>query len=707
MTRIAPIPPEQLADYAEGFAAVEAFMGFVPSSLSVMARVPGLLDGFTRLTATVFLNDLLPIDLKQLIGSMASAGAGCRYCQAHTAAHAEHLGVAGEKLAELWSFETSDRFDDAERAALRLAFHSGQHPNAVTDADIDACRAHWTDEQIVAIVAVCAVFGYLNRWNDTMATTLEAVPRGVGGAAPRAAGLGDRQARMSEHPDTVVTLTGTGVPLPAPGRAGPGTLVRYGDVALQFDAGRGTVLRLAEAVQPPSRLSALFLTHVHIDHVSDVADLAMTRWIFDPLDPVEILPVVAPEGPSADFARHLFEAYAGDIEARTAELLSGPPAIVLSAFPVRPEPIEVWRHGDGAVVVEAVGVHHEPCHGAVAYRVTTPTGVVVVSGDTRVCDEVESLAAGADIVVHEACRSASMRPALARAGYAQALDYHADTVALGAMAQRARTPRLVLTHLIPPPASAADETAFADDVRRGGYTGELTVGRDLCSVVARPSAVTPSGAPAPRSTGGGAVVGTLDGMSAVDDVARAVALVRDHVRGLDDADLARTTPCAGWTVRDVVCHVAGVYAGTAAALHGARVDLVAATVDLGDDAEQAVAVAADAMLAAWREPGALDRTLATTIRDMPAALAVRIVVGDSLLHGWDLARVLDRPIAMPDDLAEAQLAMMQQYYDPAAAGPAGASILPWSGRTPRRCRNASSHSRVATRGGRRGLETWP
>jgi alkylhydroperoxidase family enzyme len=135
-----------------------------------------LLEGFTGLAQVVFTNGLLPADLTQMLGHLASAGAGCRYCQAHTVAHAEHLGVDEAKLAELWSFETSDRFDEGERAAMRLALHSGQHPNAVTDEDVDACRAHFTDEQITAIVAVCSLFGFLNRWNDTMATTLEAVP---------------------------------------------------------------------------------------------------------------------------------------------------------------------------------------------------------------------------------------------------------------------------------------------------------------------------------------------------------------------------------------------------------------------------------------------------------------------------------------------------------------------------------------------------
>ena len=114
-----------------------------------------------------------------MVGNVASAAAGCRYCQAHTAAHADHLGVDPAKLAELWSFETSDRFDAAERAALRLALHAGQSPNAATDADFAECRRFYTDDQITAIVAVCALFGFLNRWNDTMATTLEPRARDV------------------------------------------------------------------------------------------------------------------------------------------------------------------------------------------------------------------------------------------------------------------------------------------------------------------------------------------------------------------------------------------------------------------------------------------------------------------------------------------------------------------------------------------------
>ena len=176
MGHIAPLTREELADREPLFAAYEQIMGFVPTTIFTLARVPGLLEGYAGLAYAAAMNGLISQELAQMVANMTSAAAGCRYCQAHTVAHAEHLGVDPDKLAELWNFETSDHFDDAERAALRLALHAGQHPNATTDTDFDDCRRHYSDDQITAIVAVCALFGFLNRWNDTMATTLEATP---------------------------------------------------------------------------------------------------------------------------------------------------------------------------------------------------------------------------------------------------------------------------------------------------------------------------------------------------------------------------------------------------------------------------------------------------------------------------------------------------------------------------------------------------
>ena len=180
MAHIDPLARENLAEHEEGFQAIEKMMGFVPNSLFTMARVPGLVQGFLGLGNAVMANGLLTPQLSQMLAMMSSVGSGCRYCQAHTGHTAARMGVSPQKLEAMWTFETSDLFDDAERAALRIALHSGQQPNAATQADFDNASEHYSDEQVTAIVAVCAFFGYLNRWNDTMATTLEESPRSFG-----------------------------------------------------------------------------------------------------------------------------------------------------------------------------------------------------------------------------------------------------------------------------------------------------------------------------------------------------------------------------------------------------------------------------------------------------------------------------------------------------------------------------------------------
>jgi ribonuclease Z len=282
---------------------------------------------------------------------------------------------------------------------------------------------------------------------------------------------------------TEVTLTGTGVPHPRPGTAGAAALVRHGEVALQFDAGRSTVMRLMEAGTPPHALTAVFLTHVHSDHVVGLPDIAMTRWIQQQLVRTGPLVVVAPEGVAARFVRRMLEPYDVDLALREEHVGASPIEVDLRPFDLSATPSVVWTSDDGASRVLAVAVHHEPVPEAVAYRVETPDGVVVISGDTRVCAEVEQLAAGADVLVHEACRLSAMAARTAGTVFEKIFSYHADTVELGAMAARAGVPHLVLTHLIPPPDKPGDAESFAQDVRDGGYEGRITVGEDLTTVV--------------------------------------------------------------------------------------------------------------------------------------------------------------------------------------------------------------------------------
>lgn len=278
---------------------------------------------------------------------------------------------------------------------------------------------------------------------------------------------------------TSVILTGTGVPHPAPGRAGAGVMVRHGEVSLQFDAGRGTVIRMTEAGVAPVDLTAQFVTHYHSDHVVDLPDVAMTRWITQQLKKTGPLPIVTPNGASRSFVERMLDAYDDDIHVRMEHTDSQAPRLEILSFDAPIAPTEVWSSADGLVRVSAIGVRHEPVRDAVAYRVDTPDGAVVISGDTRACVEVFELAKGADLVVHEACRTAAMAKAISGTVFETIFSYHSDTVEVGRLAQQHGIPRLVLTHLIPAPQTDRDEQRFADDVRAGGFTGELTVGRDL------------------------------------------------------------------------------------------------------------------------------------------------------------------------------------------------------------------------------------
>ena len=177
MTRIAPASSQQLEASKDLLNLAAAAMGFEANSLKVMARQPAILQGFMGLSAAILGPDakLDPV-LRQMIAHISSAAAGCAYCQAHTAHGAEHRGVDAEKLAALWEFETSDLFTAAEKAALDLALAAGSVPNQATDSHFEALKGHYSEDEIVEIVAVIALFGFLNRWNDTLATTLEDSP---------------------------------------------------------------------------------------------------------------------------------------------------------------------------------------------------------------------------------------------------------------------------------------------------------------------------------------------------------------------------------------------------------------------------------------------------------------------------------------------------------------------------------------------------
>ena len=180
--RLAPLPASHSPELAEQFAMIERNLGFVPNSMLILQRKPKIMKAFAQLSAAISDPADSKVDrgLKRLIAHVASKAAGCQYCMAHTIAGAAHMGVDESKLAAVWDYATSPLFSAAERVALDFSFAAAQQPNQVDDADFAAMRQHFTEEQIVEIVAVISVFGFLNRYNDTMGTPLEAEPQEVG-----------------------------------------------------------------------------------------------------------------------------------------------------------------------------------------------------------------------------------------------------------------------------------------------------------------------------------------------------------------------------------------------------------------------------------------------------------------------------------------------------------------------------------------------
>ncbi len=327
-------------------------------------------------------------------------------------------------------------------------------------------------------------------------------------------------AQVQAAPCMVVTLTGTqGGPSSFQGLAGSGTLVTYGDdandcrgVSLQFDAGRGTSMRLSQVGITPGEVNAVFITHVHSDHVDGLADLLQLRWMQQyklPKIDVVCSADVAAAGhvmSCAKLVAHTADAYiqSGEIAQRRAEdkarPAGGPADLVnVRAFASSDAPQVVWSSGD--VRVTAVRSAHVAGHAS--YRVDTPAGSVVIGGDagndtpappraSSTSAQVEALAKGAQVIVHSV-----IHPVMGPDGGTgfPAPIYHRQSTAtdLGAMAERSGARHLMLTHLIPPlgaerqgpyrlPRGALTSADYEAAVRASGFAGGLTVGGDLSSV---------------------------------------------------------------------------------------------------------------------------------------------------------------------------------------------------------------------------------
>ncbi len=152
----------------------EETLGFTPNSLFTMMHRPRIAKAFLEMNQSVMENKgRVTSALKRQLAYLSSMTAGCRYCEAHAIRAADRYGSEQDKLNNIWEYKTYSAFSDAERAVFDFAIAASTIPNAVNDEIADNLRKHWDDGEIVEILGVVALFGYLNRWNDSMGTQLE------------------------------------------------------------------------------------------------------------------------------------------------------------------------------------------------------------------------------------------------------------------------------------------------------------------------------------------------------------------------------------------------------------------------------------------------------------------------------------------------------------------------------------------------------
>lgn len=181
MAHLEPLPASTTPELADDFAIFERILGFVPNSLLTMQRKPEIVRGFGVLTEAVMAADgEVDPGFKRLLAHFASRAAGCQYCEAHSLVAAKIHGISDEKVAAVWEYQTSPLYTEAERAALDYALAAGAVPNAVDEPLMERMKAHWTENQIVEILGAICLYGFLNRWNDSMATSIEESPKSLG-----------------------------------------------------------------------------------------------------------------------------------------------------------------------------------------------------------------------------------------------------------------------------------------------------------------------------------------------------------------------------------------------------------------------------------------------------------------------------------------------------------------------------------------------
>jgi len=174
MPLVRPLSPESNPDVSKLAEFFNETLGFCPNSVLTMQIRPEIARSFINLNIAVMTNHgRVTSAFKRIIAWVSSNAAGCNYCQAHAIRAAERYGAEQEQLDNIWEYRTHESFNEAERAALDFSLAASQFPNAVDEELQQRLHRYWDDGEIVEILAVVSLFGYLNRWNDSMGTSIE------------------------------------------------------------------------------------------------------------------------------------------------------------------------------------------------------------------------------------------------------------------------------------------------------------------------------------------------------------------------------------------------------------------------------------------------------------------------------------------------------------------------------------------------------
>jgi ribonuclease Z len=272
--------------------------------------------------------------------------------------------------------------------------------------------------------------------------------------------------------DLKVTLLGTGYPDPRMDRFGPSILVEAGKEKLLFDCGRGAAQRLAQLNIPSAEVSALFLTHLHSDHVVGIPDFWLTGWIRGRKTPLRVW---GPVG-TVQMMSHLVEAFSFDIHVRR-DVDEKLPAqgVVTIAKDIEQGVI----YESGGIKVTAFAVDHGPVKPSLGYRVDFAGYSVVMSGDTRFSENLIKFAQGTDVLIHEVIDPVAFS---ARAPFLNpeqrlvVIEHHTTPEQAGTVFTRVQPKLAVYSHIVP------GDTPNLIPQTRKTYSGPLEVGEDLMSI---------------------------------------------------------------------------------------------------------------------------------------------------------------------------------------------------------------------------------